>query len=209
MTDFMDKIKQATSKIEGYDPSLLAIGPVLIEHGATLQVAPYLKEKAYNAVSIVADANTYAIAGKALASSIQALGITAHITIIRPDRQGDVIADEASIIQLILDLKTSSSEAVVAVGSGTLHDIARFSSYTLASFISVPTAPSVDSIRFQRSAELVRGEKKTITTIRTDAIFADLDILTQAPAALVAAGFGDMLGKYTPILLEIRQHYWR
>lgn len=200
MTDFMDKIKQAASKIEGYDPSLLAIGPVLLEHGAALQVAPYLKGKAYNAVSIVADANTYDIAGKALASSIQALGITAHITIIRPDRQGDVIADEASIIQLILDLKTSSSEAVVAVGSGTLHDIARFSSYTLAiPFISVPTAPSVDGFNSKGAPIILRGEKKTITTIGPDAIFADLDILTQAPAALVAAGFGDMLGKYTSL----------
>ena len=52
MTDFMDKIKQAASKIEGYDPSLLAIGPVLLEHGAALQVAPYLKEKAYNMVPL-------------------------------------------------------------------------------------------------------------------------------------------------------------
>ncbi|MFC5648251.1 sn-glycerol-1-phosphate dehydrogenase [Paenibacillus solisilvae] len=196
----MHKIKQAASKIEGYDPGLLAIGPVQLEHGAVKQVAPYLKEQSYTAVSIVADANTYEIAGAALEASIQELGITARVTLINPDRQGDVIADEASIIQLILDLKTNPSEAIVAVGSGTLHDIARFSSYTLdIPFISVPTAPSVDGFNSKGAPIILRGEKKTITTIGPSAIFADLDILTKAPAALVAAGFGDMLGKYTSL----------
>jgi hypothetical protein len=32
-----------------------------------------------------------------------------------------------------------------------------------------------------------------------DAIFADLEILAKAPAVMVTAGFGDMLGKYTSL----------
>ncbi|BBH24860.1 glycerol-1-phosphate dehydrogenase [NAD(P)+] [Paenibacillus baekrokdamisoli] len=200
MTHFMDSIQQAASRIEGLDPDLLAIGPVLLEHGAVQQVAPYLKDQDYGHVAIVADARTYDIAGQALESSIQELGVAVQVTIIDPDHQGDVIADEASIIQLILALKTHSSEVVVAVGTGTLHDIVRFSAYTLnIPFVSVPTAPSVDGFNSKGAPIILRGEKKTITAIGPNAIFADLDILTKAPAALVAAGFGDMLGKYTSL----------
>ncbi|MDG0791024.1 iron-containing alcohol dehydrogenase [Cohnella ginsengisoli] len=46
---------------------------------------------------------------------------------------------------------------------------------------------------------LIRGDKITVPAIGPSAIFADTDILTQAPGAMVAAGFGDMLGKYTSL----------
>lgn len=46
---------------------------------------------------------------------------------------------------------------------------------------------------------IVRGVKKTFPAIGPVAIFADVDVLTKAPQQLVAAGFGDMLGKYTSL----------
>jgi glycerol-1-phosphate dehydrogenase [NAD(P)+] len=111
-----------------------------------------------------------------------------------------VLADEASLIQLILDIQRVHAEVVIAVGGGTIHDIVRYCAYTTQiPFISVPTAPSVDGFNSKGAPILIRGEKKTIPAIGPDAIFADLDILMKAPPALVAAGFGDMLGKYTSL----------
>jgi hypothetical protein len=43
-----------------------------------------------------------------LEEAIAAQGIFVHVTVIKADRQGDVIADEASIVQLLLDKSTGS-----------------------------------------------------------------------------------------------------
>lgn len=175
-------------------------GPVRIESGALQGVVPYLKENGFRQVSIVADERTYEVAGESLYSDAASAGIRVVATLIQPDRQGDVIADEASLIQLILDLRQAAAQVVIAVGSGTLHDIARFSAYAVGiPFVSVPTAPSVDGFNSVGAPLIIRGEKKTIPAIGPSAIFADLDILTKAPSDMIAAGFGDMLGKYTSL----------
>ncbi|WP_239615707.1 sn-glycerol-1-phosphate dehydrogenase [Cohnella mopanensis] len=175
-------------------------GPVRIEPGAIQAVVPYLKENGYRHIAIVADDRTYEIAGRTIENAATSAEISVRTTLIQPDRQGDVIADEASLIQLILDLRQAASEIVIAVGSGTLHDIARFSAYAVGiPFVSVPTAPSVDGFNSVGAPLIIRGEKKTIGAIGPSAIFADLDILTKAPSEMIAAGFGDMLGKYTSL----------
>jgi glycerol-1-phosphate dehydrogenase [NAD(P)+] len=46
---------------------------------------------------------------------------------------------------------------------------------------------------------LIQGFKQTIPACAPEAIFADLDVLCLAPQAMIAAGFGDMLGKYTSL----------
>jgi glycerol-1-phosphate dehydrogenase [NAD(P)+] len=194
------KIIEAASRMEGLDQQAIEIGPVVLESGAIKQVAPFLKESSFTRITIAADANTYAVVGHRLKGLIEEAGIAVQDILIKPDQQGDVIADEASLIQLILSLKATSAQAVIAVGSGTLHDISRFSAYTVGiPFISVPTAPSVDGFNSKGAPVLLRGDKITIATIGPAAIFADLDILVEAPTALVAAGFGDMLGKYTSL----------
>lgn len=66
-------------------------------------------------------------------------------------------------------------------------------------FISVPTAPSVDGFTSTGAPIIIKGEKKTIPASAPEAIFADLDILINAPQSLVAAGFCDMLGKTTSL----------
>lgn len=203
MTDILTNIKkQAGAAGEpGLNLAALDMGPVRIESGAIREVTPYLLEKNYRHVSVVSDSITYEIAGSTVIASMIEAGIHAHSTIIQPNPSGDVIADEVSLIQLLLDIRVHASEAVIAAGSGTLHDIARFAAYTTGiPFLSVPTAPSVDGFNSKGAPVIIRGEKITIPSIGPDAIFADLDLLTQAPPKLVAAGFGDMLGKYTSLL---------
>ncbi|UVI31812.1 sn-glycerol-1-phosphate dehydrogenase [Paenibacillus spongiae] len=202
MTDILSSIKkQAAAAAEsGLDLAVLDMGPVRIDSGAIREVAPYLTAKGYRHVSVVSDSITYEIAGGSIAASITDAGIDVRSTMIKPNSQGDVIADEVSIVQLLLDIRQRGSEVVIAAGSGTLHDIARFAAYTTGiPFVSVPTAPSVDGFNSKGAPIIVRGEKITIPSIGPDAIFADLDILTVAPSGLVAAGFGDMLGKYTSL----------
>lgn len=197
----MDRVKELAVGFDEETLRSIEISPLLVEAGAVQAVAPYLKEQRYSRVIVAADAITYGIAGKKLEEAIAALGISIHVTLIKPDRQGDVIADEASIVQLLLDIQQHKAEVVIAAGSGTIHDISRYAAYTAGiPFVSVPTAPSVDGFNSKGAPIIIRGEKKTIAAIGPDAIFADLEILANAPAAMVAAGFGDMLGKYTSLL---------
>lgn len=199
MTDIMSRIKRAAPELD--ESALKAIEmDLMIENGAVQHVASYLVEKSYSKVIIVADAITYEIAGRILEDSISRVGIANQVTIIKPNHQGDVIADEASIIQLVLEIQRIAPDIVVAAGSGTIHDITRYAAYTTGiSFISVPTAPSVDGFNSKGAPIILRGEKTTIQAIGPDAIFADLEILSQAPRSMVAAGFGDMIGKYTSL----------
>jgi len=104
------------------------------------------------------------------------------------------------LVELILAAKQFEPDVFIAVGSGTLHDITRMVGYALnLPFISVPTAPSVDGFNSKGAPIIVRGEKKTIVSIGPNAVFADLDILKSAPRELIAAGFGDILGKFTSL----------
>ncbi|MFD0678019.1 MULTISPECIES: sn-glycerol-1-phosphate dehydrogenase [unclassified Paenibacillus] len=200
MTDVLTKIKKAAAGCDERVLQAIDLDLIKIDTGAILEVAPYLQSKGYWKISIAADATTYEVAGNKLVEVIENTAISVHRTIIKPDPQGDVIADEASLLQLIADIKQNEAEAVIAVGGGTLHDIVRYSAYLLGiPFISVPTAPSVDGFNSKGAPILIRGEKITIPAIGPDAIFADLDVLVKAPKALVAAGFGDMLGKYTSL----------
>ncbi|WP_028610239.1 sn-glycerol-1-phosphate dehydrogenase [Paenibacillus harenae] len=201
MSALIDKVKKLAVGFDEQTLKSIEIEPLIIEAGAVHGVAPYLREKGYRHVIVAADAITYEIAGKEIETAAKALGISAHGTIIKPDRQGDVIADEASIVQLLLDIQQQGTEVVVAAGSGTIHDISRYAAYTARiPFVSVPTAPSVDGFNSKGAPIIIRGEKKTIAAIGPAAIFADLEILTAAPARMIAAGFGDMLGKYTSLL---------
>lgn len=89
---------------------------------------------------------------------------------------------------------------MIAVGSGTIHDIVRFAAFQRdLPFISYPTAPSVDGFTSARAPLILYGTKTTIQTKAPSALFADLDLLKAAPQSMVAAGFGDMLGKITSL----------
>lgn len=171
-----------------------------LERGAIRKVAPYLRKQGYAHVLLVADETTYAAAGEQLTGLLEVEGVDARVCLIRPDAQGDVVADEIALVQLLLEVRPEKTDALLAVGSGTIHDIVRFAAHkTGKPFVSVPTAPSVDGFTSAGAPLIVRGVKKTVPAVPPVAIFADLDVLVAAPQRLVAAGFGDMLGKYTSL----------
>ncbi|MDR9856556.1 sn-glycerol-1-phosphate dehydrogenase [Paenibacillus sp. VCA1] len=181
-------------------PVEYALDQMVLEKGAIKQAAAYLKEKGCQNVILTVDGNTYEAAGKELERELKAAGVGIRLCLIEPGPSGDVVADEPSLLQLLLEVNPETTDAVIAAGSGTIHDIVRFVCYkTGKPFVSVPTAPSVDGFTSKGAPLIVRGVKKTFPATGPVAIFADLDVLTKAPQQLVAAGFGDMLGKYTSL----------
>lgn len=92
----------------------------------------------------------------------------------------------------------SSATYVLAVGSGTLNDMAK----SVSTRLSIPcgvlaTAASMDGY-CSKGAALMRGGFKVTDEVHTPTdILIDLEIVRKAPKLMTAAGFGDIMGKFT------------
>ena len=98
-------------------------------------------------------------------------------------------------------LSSVSVDVLVAIGSGTIHDLTRYAAteYDIP-FVSVPTAASVDGYAANVASLTWDGLKKTIPAASPTWILADTDIFGKAPSRLTASGVSDILGKYTALL---------
>ncbi|MEK3851098.1 sn-glycerol-1-phosphate dehydrogenase [Paenibacillus sp. FSL R7-0340] len=170
-----------------------------VRDGALESVVPYLNQLDYRHVTLVEDEHTSAAAGKKVAELIREAGLTVDVVRLPQNAVGDVIADETYIMKVLLGV-VDKSQAVLAVGSGTIHDLVRFVCYKMnRPFLSVPTAASVDGFTSAGAPLIVDGSKQTFQAVPPEAIFADLSVLANAPQTMTAAGFGDMLGKFTSL----------
>lgn len=108
-------------------------------------------------------------------------------------------ANEKSTAELLRQI-TSGVDILVAVGSGTVHDIVRYSAKQLGvPFVAVPTAASCDGFCSNVAAMTWYGYKKTIPCLAPALVVADLNVIAAAPWRLTASGIGDMLGKYVAL----------
>lgn len=98
-------------------------------------------------------------------------------------------------------LSSVSVDVLVAIGSGTIHDLTRYAAteYDIP-FVSIPTAASVDGYAANVAALNWDGMKKTVAGVSPRWILADTDIFGAAPSRLTASGVSDFLGKYISIL---------
>ncbi|MFD2611749.1 sn-glycerol-1-phosphate dehydrogenase [Paenibacillus gansuensis] len=200
MNEQISKVRKAAETCSCGRHEPVAIDPIVISRDALQQAAIYMAKRQYQRVVLCVDDHTYEAAGRKLEQVLQEEGIDAAVCVISPNAAGDVVADEASIVQLMLAIQPSVTQAVIAAGAGTIHDIVRFAAYRLQlPFLSVPTAPSVDGFTSKGAPIVIRGQKITVPACAPEALFADIDVLTAAPGELAAAGFGDMLGKYTSL----------
>ncbi len=87
-------------------------------------------------------------------------------------------------------------DAVVAVGGGTISDIAKVAATRDGRpdpvLVSVQTAASVDGYTDDVSVVLRDGVKRTVPSRWPDAVVADAETIAEAPAALNRSGFGEM-----------------
>ncbi|MDN4524134.1 sn-glycerol-1-phosphate dehydrogenase [Fictibacillus fluitans] len=163
------------------------------------RMSAFIKEQGFEKTVLVCDENTLKSAGSKVKEILESSGISVSLSLVLPNHHGDAAADEKSLVQVLLETP-KDTDVLVAVGSGTLHDIVRFASHQRRiPFISFPTAASVDGFTSAGAPLIVRGEKKTIQCTAPVALFADINVLKEAPPALAAAGFGDMLGKITSL----------
>lgn len=103
----------------------------------------------------------------------------------------DLHANERGV-QLLTEQLPGDVGYLLAIGSGTVHDITRYCAYRLGvPFVSCPTAASVDGFCSSVSAMTWGGCKKTLTAVAPQFVLADTDIIRQAPLRLTRSGYGD------------------
>ena len=143
---------------------------------------------------LVADQNTWRVAGADVEKALLEAGFTVVSCVIR--RDGDMLPDDLSCGEVLLSI-TRETEFLIAVGSGTVTDTTRINAErTGLPFVSVGTAPSMDGYASAVAPLLHRGLKIQRPAVCPEIIVCDLDVLATAPLCMIASGVGDVLGKY-------------
>ncbi len=145
---------------------------------------------------LVTDQIIYPIWGEQVETTLKETGRKVKTVIL----QGNpVIPNEGSLINILLEVD-DSKKIFVSVGSGSITDMVRFIAHRVkAPFISLASAPSMDGYASSGSALTIQGMKQTVISNPPIAIFADIPTLSHAPKDMIAAGFGDVFGKFTAL----------
>lgn len=159
----------------------------IVEAGCLERAEDYLTQYGIDGFrTVIYDRNTYSAYGVVRPAADQEI-------ILEPD---GLHANEVGV-GLVMDQLSSETKVLIAVGSGTIHDITRYCAYLRGiPFVSCPTAASVDGFCSSVAAMTWEGAKKTLTAVAPVLVLADTTVIAKAPAHLARSGFGDMIGKY-------------
>ena len=169
---------------------------VIVKEGALLELPRLMKQYSAKKVFLVADKNTYAAAGKAVAEIVE----NEKVKVVKCIFEEDALEpDEHSVGRAIMYYE-ADCDVVIGVGSGVINDISKIVANVAGKpYIIVGTAPSMDGYASATSSMTRDGLKISLPSKCADVIIGDLDVLCQAPAKMMASGLGDMLAKYVSI----------
>ncbi len=159
---------------------------IVIESGCLTRLTQTLFDLGFaGKVTAVYDSNSYYAKGLTRPSGCEEIILPAD----------NLHADEHGVA--LLTERLHHTDVLVAIGSGTIHDIVRYcAGKENIPFVSAPTAATVDGFASSVAAMTWGGMKKTMPAAAPVLILADLDVIAAAPIHLALAGIGDILGKY-------------
>lgn len=142
--------------------------------------------------AVVSDANTHDAMGRRVAKHLKALGTIDELVL-----PSGIHCDEPSIA--MVQEKTRHSDAVVAVGSGSLSDICKYATFKDGRrYATFGTAASMNGYASSTaSVTLGNGYKTSLPAHAPRGVFLDLKVTAASPHWLSAAGLGDSLCRPT------------
>ena len=171
----------------------IMVKDIIIESEAIKKLSMIMEKEGFKNITIICDENTYAAAGEEIKEIIPK-GKFINL------KSENLYANEIAV-QKVYECLAVENDVLIALGSGTIHDITRYVAYNKdIPFISVPTAASVDGFVSTVAAMTWRGYKKTFTAVSPIYVVADTDIFKEAPYRLTASGVSDLIGKYTALV---------
>lgn len=162
--------------------------------GVLTSLVDYVEKYGFKKVYVACDEITYGIAGEKVMNILHDANINAKAHVFTGGR---FIPNEESLGKLMIDAPRDL-DLVVAVGTGSINDMCRFFSYQMnVPYAIVATAAPMDGFSSSGAALMVDNIKQTIPAQTPLFIIGDTDILCGAPARMISAGLGDLLGKFT------------
>ncbi|WP_317314126.1 sn-glycerol-1-phosphate dehydrogenase [Absicoccus porci] len=162
--------------------------------GVLSSLVDYVEKYGFKKVYVACDEITYGIAGEKVMNILHDANIDAKAHVFTGGR---FIPNEESLGKLMIDAPRDL-DLVVAVGTGSINDMCRFFSYQMnVPYAIVATAAPMDGFASSGAALMVDNIKQTIPAQTPLFIIGDTDILCGAPARMISAGLGDLLGKFT------------
>jgi glycerol-1-phosphate dehydrogenase [NAD(P)+] len=183
----MDKIGEALRHTT--DTKRLVIGPGCIRESAAMFLDLFPGRKAI----IIADRNTWEVAGKDVRKSLFEAGVPQDEPFIFMDP--DLYAEWSYVEQL--KARLSETDAIpIAVGSGVINDLTKYVAYLLGRrYMTVGTAASMDGYTAYGSSITIDGNKQTVDCPAPYGFVMDPVIAAEAPKELCASGYGDLIAK--------------
>jgi glycerol-1-phosphate dehydrogenase [NAD(P)+] len=141
---------------------------------------------------VVADKNTWRVAGAKVFEALTAAGIPTGKYLFKED---EFHADWDHIEELDRVLDETGAIAV-SIGSGTINDLCKLCSHHhKQSYLTVPTAASVDGYTSFGASITYQNAKQTFECPAPVAVVADVDVIAAAPKEMTAAGYADLAAK--------------
>jgi glycerol-1-phosphate dehydrogenase [NAD(P)+] len=145
------------------------------------------------AAVVVADENSFSVAGRDVLDSLKAAGQPCFDPIILP---ADGLYAEHSFIDEIRRRVQPLDAVPIAVGAGTINDLVKLVAHQCGRpYITVATAASMDGYTAYGASITYQGSKQTFDCPAPWAVIADLDVIAGAPAAMNASGYADLAAK--------------
>ena len=160
-----------------------------------MEKVPSMFEKLFpgKTAIVVADKNTYAVAGEAVYGYLKNAGINTESPFIFTD--SELFAEWSYIEQLEQFLKERDVIAV-AVGSGVINDLTKLvSSHLGRRYIIVGTAASMDGYTAYGASITFEGNKQTFDCPAPFGMVFDPTVAAKAPEGMSASGYGDLMSK--------------
>ncbi|MFN8444325.1 MAG: sn-glycerol-1-phosphate dehydrogenase [Caldilineaceae bacterium] len=169
---------------------------VTIDQDAINHLLTFCKENQLHDLLVVSDRNTRRVLGQRVEEALKGADFDVKSAFFDED---EPVADGEHVMHVLLACDRKP-RTFIAIGGGTITDITRVVSHrTRCEFISMPTAPSVDAYASIGAPLIINGVKISIWAHAPIAIIADIDVLCNSPRAMIAAGFGDMIAKFTSV----------
>lgn len=173
----------------------IVIGPDALD-----EVPEIVASLGARSIALVVDRQPMVRAGvdlkRLVASDLASIG---EVHVIRLGRPGaELHADAESIAAAVAGGRSGRADCVVALGSGTVCDVAKEASRELGvPDVTIQTANSVNAFADDMAVLLIHGVKRTVPSRWPTALIVDLTVLADAPAALNRAGVGELAAMFT------------
>ena len=183
----MNKIERALQRTT--DTKDLVIGPGVVAQTASMFQKLFPGQTAI----IIADTNTWEVAGKAVLQSLEDARVPHEKPFIFDDP--DLYAEWKFVEQLKAHLSGLDAIAI-AVGSGVINDLTKYTSHVLGrKYMCVGTAASMDGYTAYGASITKDGNKQTFSCPAPYGFVMDPVIAAAAPKELAASGYADLIAK--------------